>query len=233
MYKKIINTYTQLGSVKETAASLGVSVVKVRRTLITAGLWRSSSSDAVCDLLKQGLSTKEIADRLSITPKAVEAYSPYQQGPYGNEVRSYSAIRCEHYRQRKNYALDHQINRGTPTSITKEGDSMILPVNVPTQTVQLHLELNCDHLDSQEASILREYGKVNKSLSRDVLVPSSITLHALHYVIQRAFGWQNSHLHHFELPEETFKMLTGGRFKRWGELCGIYFRMPSEDFEDL
>jgi len=32
---------------------------------------------------------------------------------------------------------------------------------------------------------------------RDILVPSDLTLDALHYVIQATMGWENSHLHQF------------------------------------
>ena len=101
------------------------------------------------------------------------------------------------------------------------------------KTVHLHMELVDSKVVDDELGMLAEFGKVQESISRDILVPSSITLHSLHFAVQRAFGWQNSHLHHFELPEETYHKLTGGMFQRWGELCGIYFRMPTDDMEDL
>lgn len=91
--------------------------------------------------------------------------------------------------------------------------------------------------------ILRDYAKVRKGITRDVLVSSEMTLHALHYVINRVFGWENSHLHHFMLPDEAFQRLTGGTnapvefgyteydgsFLRWADLCGVYFRFPTEE----
>lgn len=231
--ERIIQTYQHLGSVQDTAEFLGVSVVKVRRTLITVGLWHSRSSDAVCKLLDQGLSTEQIAEKLCITSKAVEANSPYKQGSYNCNNRSSDAQRCAHYRMRKQFAFGQQVGHANSGLNTKGEHVMHILANKPGKTIHLHLELNCSILNESEADILRKYGKVEKTISRDVLVPRSMTLHALHYVIQRAFGWQNSHLHHFELPEETFEMLTGGMFKRWGELCGIYFRMPSENTEDL
>ena len=232
---RILDLHEACGSVKETAETLGMSVVKVRRTLITAGLWRSQSSDMVCQLFDQGFSIDEIAERLSITKKAVEANAPYKQGSYSLLNRSASAERCDYYRKRKRSALSRQTHNTSPSDYfvkSKEVIPMSPPSNSLFQTLHLHLELTNPNLSENHKEILQKYGKVERSISRDVLVPSSMTLHALHYLLQRAFGWQNSHLHHFELPEAVFDQLTGGTFKRWGELCGVFFRMPSEETQD-
>ena len=99
MDKLVIEAYRRLGSVKAVAQYLGVSVVKVRRILITAGLWRSERSDAILDLLHEGFSSDEIATKLNVTRKAVEAYMPYTQGSYGGFERSYAAFESDLYRQ--------------------------------------------------------------------------------------------------------------------------------------
>ena len=65
---------------------------------------------------------------------------------------------------------------------------------------RLHLRLRME-LDAEEEKTLKKYGKVKKELSRDLAVPSDITLHALHFAIQQAFGWRNSHLHRFTLDQ--------------------------------
>ena len=41
---------------------------------------------------------------------------------------------------------------------------------------------------------------------RRVLVPESITLVKLHVVLQRAMGWQNSHLHEYEIANRLYGM---------------------------
>lgn len=231
--ERIINEYLLVGSVKETAENLGISVVKVRRTLITAGLWSSRSSEAILDLYEEGLTVNEIAEVLHITPKGVEAYLPYRDGPYAQEERSQDAERCDRYRRRKRFALETQIHRNSGDVGAEIGQEEKRMANQCRKTVHLHMELVAEGLGNREMGLLYIFGKVKKTLSRDVLVPSSMTLHALHYVILRLFGWQNSHLHNFALPEPVFEMLTKGMFRRWGELCGIYFRMPSEDWEDI
>ena len=99
--------------------------------------------------------------------------------------------------------------------------------------LKLHLELFLDDLGSREKEILKKYARMERGITRDILVPDTMTLHALHYAIQKAFGWQNSHLHHFALPEECFRMATKDSFGIWTNLCGLYFRFPTEDMSDL
>lgn len=99
--------------------------------------------------------------------------------------------------------------------------------------LKLHLELNLESADEDEMRILKRYGHMKRSISRDILAPADITLHALNYAIQRAFGWKNAHLHCFRLPENVFDNLTGGSFSTWANMAGLYFRFPSDDWDDL
>jgi len=101
--------------------------------------------------------------------------------------------------------------------------------------MHLHLELLGSHLRSmstEEADILFKYGKVKKSISRDIIVPSSLTLHQLHYLINVAFGWTNSHLHNFQLPKPLFEKLTEGKFLDIAPIFGYYLQFPNSTFDD-
>lgn len=117
------------------------------------------------------------------------------------------------------------------------------------QAYLLHLDLffgeeNED--DPWEREVLQKYGHVKRGITRDVLVPSDMNLTALHYVLLHCFGWRDSHLHDFTLPDDVFQKLTGGietpdamgqvvydgPFRRWADLCGVYFRFPVDDSED-
>ncbi len=104
---------------------------------------------------------------------------------------------------------------------------------------KLHLELehssveNNDALDDHQIKLLKKYGKVNESISRDIIVPANMTLHALHFAIQKAFGWQHCHLFQYSLSEEDFNLVTAGRFDTYADLCGILFRFPDEQFDDF
>jgi len=98
------------------------------------------------------------------------------------------------------------------------------------KAVHLHLELKNNHFDDKEKAILLKYGEssTGDSISRNILIPSDMPLHNLHYAIQRLFGWQNSHLRRFILPKEIYNTLTGGNVKGWTDLVGILFQSPGE-----
>ena len=107
---------------------------------------------------------------------------------------------------------------------------------------QLRLELSSgsgdgkpDRLGMDEADWQKflKLANAKEGISRTILVPGNMHLHALHYLIQRLFGWQNSHLHRFGLTDADFQRVTAGRLGGWLDLCGTLFRMDSEDFGDI
>ncbi len=108
----------------------------------------------------------------------------------------------------------------------------------PLDVLRLHMELYSEYADNvvndDIAKVFRKYGKVEhgRSISRDVIVPADIPLYALHYVIQRAFGWENSHLHQFNLPDDRFKALTDNNACTWSRMVGVLFRSPLMDEDD-
>ncbi len=69
--------------------------------------------------------------------------------------------------------------------------------------VHLHLELTHPWLDDDQKHVLWQYADATRegALTRDILIPSDMPLHHLHYVIQRLYGWQNSHLRTFQRRE--------------------------------
>lgn len=99
------------------------------------------------------------------------------------------------------------------------------------EVCRLHLELVGHDYDGSVTGALHKYGGVKRgdNISRDILVPSDIQLWSLHYLIQRAFGWQNSHLHRFYLSEERMKEITEDKVGNWTNLCGLVFRSPKMD----
>ena len=55
LYQQIINIYKETGFCKEDSREeLGTYPIKVRRVLITEGLWHSKTSEQVADLLAKG-----------------------------------------------------------------------------------------------------------------------------------------------------------------------------------
>lgn len=101
------------------------------------------------------------------------------------------------------------------------------------EVLRLYLELDMKYVGDEELQILKKYGSMKQAISRDILVPADITLHALNYTILRMFGWQNGHLHNYSLPEKVFEELTENQFSTWSKMAGVYFRFPTEDYEDI
>ena len=234
-YQNIIEVYLQTGSVKETAELLNTYPIKVRRVLITEGLWSSRTSEAIGALWNQGMTVAEIAEKLCLSEKNIQSYLPYTRGQYGGENRSDTAVRSGIYRERMRIAANSQPVKKihVENMLQKEGEiSMENKMREVDDVICLHLELMDSEVEGMDDPIVK-YGKTKKSISRDVLVPGDITLHTLHYVILKLFGWQNGHLHSFSLLENDFQKLTGDRFDKYSQLCGVYFRFPTEDYEDL
>lgn len=104
----------------------------------------------------------------------------------------------------------------------------------PLELMRLHMELYSDYEPDDVKETLRQYGGVQYGdrISRDVVVPSDIPLYALHYVIQRAFGWGNSHLHQFTLPNDRTLEMSGNTLTTWTVMLGILFRSPLMDEDD-
>lgn len=237
LYHKIIEYFGKTKSVKKTAAELGTSIVKVRRVLITEGLWSSATSRKILELHKQGLTTKEIAERLHYTEKNIQAFLPYSRGTYGQDNQSMHSLRSKEYRERNQQAAQRMPGSHfvpskdylrIETVAKNNGTAEKQPV-----ALKLHLELNMKGCSGQANDILRRYGKMKNAIARDVIVPADITLHALHYAIQKLFGWQNEHLHHFAFPEDVFENVTENSFAKWCRLAGVYFRFPDDTKEDL
>ena len=100
--------------------------------------------------------------------------------------------------------------------------------------IYLHLELTNKWLDEAQRETLKKYGNSSTgySISRDILIPSDMPLHALHYAIQKLFGWQNSHLRSFHLPEEINQAMTGGTVKGWAAMSGVLYHGAGDESDD-
>ena len=96
--EEVEKMYALTLDVNKTAKELGVSVGKVRKMLITLGLWSNYRSDQIGKLYKEGLTVSEIAEKLRISEKTVNAYLPYSKGDYLGDDRSDNALRLEKMR---------------------------------------------------------------------------------------------------------------------------------------
>lgn len=181
------------GSIRAVATQFNLSRTKVRKILITLGVIESDITEKALALKERGMGLEQIADELGCSMATVSTYLPYDTVIYNGEEKSPGAIRHEEYRKRNKLAAGKQIQRNEKRKEWQEDMK-----KREFKVIRLKLELN---IDGADMDILKKYGKVKDGITREVLAPADINLHALHYVIQKAFGWQNSHLHHFLLPD--------------------------------
>ncbi len=101
LLEEIVSEYDHTGSINKTAKSLGLSNMKVRKALITAGVYSNETSEDVERSLAAGKSVEDIAAILGITASAVYGYIPYKITAYNLDDRSANADRAARYRERK------------------------------------------------------------------------------------------------------------------------------------
>lgn len=235
--EKVVRVYTKTGSISETALQTEISATKVRKILITEGLWSSTRSLQIRELANQGKSSAEIAEALQISMVMVRNYLPYKKGLYDEPEKTDTALRSMKYRTRnRTYAEKSRSREQQKPEALPAGQEVAAygEKKVP-YAMLLHLELRESQLDSMPANtakILAKYGGVAKSISRDIIVPSSMALHQLHFLINVAFGWTNSHLHNFQLPQSLFEALTEGKFMEIAPVFGYYLQFPNSSFND-
>lgn len=250
-FNKVVDQYKESKSIRDVSIKLFLSRSKVRKILITMGVLKSEITEKALRYIELGHSQQEIAELLSVSEATLSTYLPYGNRVLNREVKSNDAIRCENYRARQAVAANKQVHRNTAatskitdTSIAsklalaedkKEEDANMDAMNFvdDEKVLKLRLTLDTANCDSDELEVLKKYGKVKEGITREVMVSSKQSLHQLHYMIQKLFGWQNSHLHSFRLFDEDMEKLVQNSFKRYCRLCGIYFRFFYNDSSDL
>lgn len=262
LYNRIIDEYLLTKSVKKVVENLNTNTIKVRRVLITEGLWDSQTSRNVGALHNAGKSAKEIATELCMSEKNVQSYLPYTRGAYGG-AKSLDAKRSNEYRKRMEQAANNQVamkgleGKELLETDMSEKDNIIyfsernqkeeekkesIPGQLPN-AYKLRFELvapyyyrtddNLLDMLPDEEKVFLKLAKAEKGIIREVLVNREMNLHAMHYMIQKLFGWQNSHLHHFSLSQGDFDKVTKGkRVHDYLELCGSIFLFPGAELND-
>lgn len=98
---EVLKVYAATKSIKATAREVGLSEVKTRKILITHDkLDGCEMADKVKVLLADGLTVKEIADKLKVSQKLVSNYTPYMKTIYGEEP-SPNALRIRKHRSKQ------------------------------------------------------------------------------------------------------------------------------------
>jgi len=262
LYNRIVDVYLLTKSVKKVVENLNTNTIKVRRVLITEGLWESQTSRKVGALHNAGKSVREIAKELCMSEKNVQSYLPYTRGAYGG-AKSLDAKRSDDYRKRMEQAANNQVaikgleGKELLEADLSKNDNIIFfseknqkeetkePINhrrVP-DAYKFRFELvtpyyyrtndNLLNMMPEEEKEFLKLAKAEKGIIREVLVNREMNLHAMHYMIQKLFGWQNSHLHHFSLSQDDFDKITNKKnLKEYFKYCGSLFKVSGSEMND-
>lgn len=98
--EKIVETYRKTESIRETAIQHEMSRQKVRKILITEGVYSTAESMKVNELLDKGYSSKEIAAKLTISIGSVNNLSAYRKGEHNSDNPTRSAINARKWREK-------------------------------------------------------------------------------------------------------------------------------------
>ena len=218
-------------SIRSTAQHFNINRNKVRKILITAGVIESSISEDARSLRAQGLSVKDIAIALGVSVATVSTAIPYEDKIDNSLDPSAHAAEVREYRAYERTRKNRQAGETQKKDRIEWNDRRS---SGPSKVIHLHMELLMDDMDDDSIKILKTYGKLEhgNNISRDMLVPADMPLYAIHYAIQRAFGWENSHLHQFEVTPERFRALCNNNVSMWSCLVGVLFRSPFMDMEE-
>lgn len=96
-----VEIYAEEKSLHKAADKLDMNPIKIRKLLITAGVYESITSDSVNRLKREGKTIPEIMSTLHLSKASVNSYLPYSKIPYKAEELSANAERIAKYRERK------------------------------------------------------------------------------------------------------------------------------------
>ena len=91
-----------LPSMNSVAEEMGVTIIKLKRLLITGGFYSSATSRAVQEKVARGMSMDQICEELNIRPASFYANIPYSKGAYNLNEPSLCSDQNVRYRERKN-----------------------------------------------------------------------------------------------------------------------------------
>lgn len=102
----ILSTYRKTESIRETAIQHDMSRMKVRKILITAGVYSTPKSLKVNELIDEGLTAQEIAKEMQISVGSVNNLSAYRKGEHNSKSPSKSALNARKWREKNKTSTD-------------------------------------------------------------------------------------------------------------------------------
>ena len=99
--QELREVYEESDSLEMLAAEMNITLLKLRKLLITAGIFTSDICAEVNELYQAGKKIPEIMELTGLSRASVHSYLPYTKGIYNAEEISLNAERCRAYRIRQ------------------------------------------------------------------------------------------------------------------------------------
>ena len=103
LLEAVVEVYTSQKaiSLRQVTEEFGITLLKARKLLITAGAFSTETSEWVYELHTEGKSVPEIMELTGLGRASVHSYLPYERGAYKGKEISADAERAQRYRLRK------------------------------------------------------------------------------------------------------------------------------------
>ena len=99
--QELRDAYEEADSLRSLADELNISLLKLRKLLITADVFTSGICTEINDLHQSGKKIPEIMKLTGLSRASVHSYLPYTKGIYTAEEISLNAERCRTYKNRQ------------------------------------------------------------------------------------------------------------------------------------
>lgn len=113
--EKCVEEYNDVSSMREAAKNLGISVMKLRKILITAGAYSTVLSKEIATLYNEGEEIESICKIECMSRACVYSYLPYQNIVYNLPEKSREAKKQKRYRERMRSNQGEQRGQGSHT----------------------------------------------------------------------------------------------------------------------
>ena len=97
----VTGIYEETGELKRTAEEIGLSPLKVRKILVTAGVYENELAEEVNRLFREGRTPLDIQKLTGLGRSSVNGYLPYTKVPYKTDEVSLNAERIRLFRERQ------------------------------------------------------------------------------------------------------------------------------------
>lgn len=109
--QELSDAYEEADSLRSLADELNISLLKLRKLLITADVFTSDICTEINDLYQSGKKIPEIMKLTGLSRASVHSYLPYTKGIYNAAEISLNAERCRTYKNRQRIQFCDMLGR--------------------------------------------------------------------------------------------------------------------------